>query len=268
MINKIRTGTLLAFNLPFNLSNYDIVNESSKTAASFANRQPDLETGKDRLYAMFSVDDIGTISPELNSVHQSAFLGFLTGVVMGGFIHSREAYVNFMENNQATSFKSHFDAKKKLQDAVTISFAKGAVRWGWRLALFTGSYTAISTIISVYRGKSSIYEYVTAGSVVGSAFKINMGLRGMAAGGLVGGGLGGIAGLLSLILLRASGRSMEQVRYWQYNWRKNRDENIRMAELNNSLTEKDPMLVERNEVNKENNLNIIKVDNEVDSKKK
>lgn len=92
-------------------------------------------------------------------------MGFLTGAVYGGFIHSRLAYLNFMDNNQATAFKSHFDAKvkpvstcpelrvhpilsiyrdsssqKKLQDLVTINFAKGAFKWGWRLGLFTSAY--------------------------------------------------------------------------------------------------------------------------------
>lgn len=38
-------------------------------------------------------------------------MGFLTGAVYGGFVQSRAAYLEFMENNQATAFKSHLDAK-------------------------------------------------------------------------------------------------------------------------------------------------------------
>lgn len=68
------------------------------------------------------------MSPELNSIYQAGFLGFLSGALYGGFIHSRNAYEGFMEKNQATAFKSHLDAKKKLQDQVTINFAKGAFR--------------------------------------------------------------------------------------------------------------------------------------------
>lgn len=83
--------------------------------------------------------------------------------------------------------------------------------------------------MSVYRGESSIYEYLTAGTVTGSLYKMNMGLRGMAVGGLLGGGLGAVAGTLSLIVLRLSGKSMEEVRYWQYQWKANRDANIREA---------------------------------------
>lgn len=83
--------------------------------------------------------------------------------------------------------------------------------------------------MAVYRGKSSIYEYLTAGTVTGSLYKMNMGLRGMAVGGLLGGGLGAVAGIVSLIVLNLSGRSMEEVRYWQYQWKTNRDANIRGA---------------------------------------
>lgn len=68
------------------------------------------------------------MSPELNSIYQAGFLGFLAGAFYGGFIHSRNAYENFMDKNQATAFKSHLDAKKKLQDQVTVNFAKGAFK--------------------------------------------------------------------------------------------------------------------------------------------
>lgn len=81
--------------------------------------------------------------------------------------------------------------------------------------------------MSVYRGKSSIYEYLAAGTVTGSLYKLNMGLRGMAVGGLLGGSLGAVAGAVSLLVLKVSGRSMEEVRYWQYQWKTNRDANIR-----------------------------------------
>lgn len=38
-------------------------------------------------------------------------MGFVLGAVYGGIIQSRKAYMDFMENNQATAFKSHLDAK-------------------------------------------------------------------------------------------------------------------------------------------------------------
>lgn len=55
--------------------------------------------------------EFGAISAELNSIYQAGFLGFLTGAIYGGVIQSRVAYMNFMENNEATAFNSHLDAK-------------------------------------------------------------------------------------------------------------------------------------------------------------
>lgn len=88
-----------------------------------------------------------------------------------------------------------------------------------------------ATTISVYRGKSSIYEYLAAGAITGSMYKVNGGVRGMTVGGILGLGLGGIAGIFSLLLLAASGKSMEEVRYWQYNWKRERESVVTEAEL-------------------------------------
>ncbi|KAH8375856.1 RPII140-upstream gene protein [Drosophila serrata] len=207
----------------------DIVDKENKTYKAFLASKPLEETGLERLKHMFSIDEFGSISSELNSIYQAGFLGFLIGAIYGGVTQSRTGYMNFMENNQATAFKSHFDAKKKLQDQFTVNFAKGGFKWGWRVGLFTTSYFGIITCISVYRGKSSIYEYLAAGSLTGSLYKMNLGLRGMAAGGIIGGFLGGVAGVTSLLLMKASGTSMEEVRYWQYKWRLERDDNIQQA---------------------------------------
>ncbi|ALC45552.1 140up [Drosophila busckii] len=221
---------LIAGILPLDKSADDIVDKESKTYKAFlANKRNDNETGMDRIKQMFTIDEFGSISSELNSIYQAGFLGFLVGAIYGGVIQSRSGYMNFMESNQATAFKSHLDAKKKMQDQFTVNFAKGGFKWGWRVGLFTTSYLGIITCISVYRGKSSIYEYLAAGTLTGGLYKVNMGLRGMAAGGIIGGFMGGVAGAASLLLMKASGTSMEEVRYWQYKWRQQRDDTVNDA---------------------------------------
>lgn len=92
-----------------------------------------------RLYPpIFS--EFGTVSAELNSVYQAGLFGTLVGALYGGVINSREAYISFLEKNQATAFKSHLDAKKQLQNQFTVNFAKGGFKWGIRLGLFTTSF--------------------------------------------------------------------------------------------------------------------------------
>ncbi|XP_036324607.1 RPII140-upstream gene protein [Rhagoletis pomonella] len=216
--------------LPGDPAQHDVVSKDTNTYKAYLQSKPDLnETGWERLKDMFKVDEFGSISSELNSVYQSGFVGFLFGAVYGGVINSRTAYMDFMENNQATAFKSHLDAKRKLQDQVTMSFAKGGFKWGWRIGLFTTSYFGIITCVSVYRGKSSIFEYIGAGLITGGLYKVNLGLRGMVAGGIIGGLLGSVAGAASLALLYASGTSMEEIRYWQYKWRIQREDMVHDA---------------------------------------
>ncbi|KFB42184.1 AGAP001426-PA-like protein [Anopheles sinensis] len=236
-------GFVSAGLLPFTANDHDQIKIDTKTVQSMYEDAPgDKQTGMERLNMMFKIDEFGRVSSELNSIYQAGFLGFLFGACYGGFVNSRVAYMNFMERNQATAFQSSFEAKKKLQDQVTVNFAKGAFRWGWRLALFTTSYVGIQTVISVYRGKSSLYEYLAAGGVTGAMYKFSMGLRGMASGGLVGLALGGVAGGLSLGIMRATGTTMEEVRFWQYKWQTNRDQVIRESMKTQSDAEEEPLL--------------------------
>ncbi|XP_037949753.1 RPII140-upstream gene protein [Teleopsis dalmanni] len=243
---------ILAGLLPISETSEDDVSKESKTYKKFEKRKPDNETGVDRLKAMFQLEsEFHTISPELNSIYQGGFVGFLIGAVYGGVIQSREGYMRFMENNEATAFESHLDAKRKLQDQFTINFAKGGLKWGWRLGLFTTSYLGIVTCISVYRNKSSIFEYLAAGGLTGALYKVNMGLRGMAVGGIVGGILGGVAGASSLLIMKASGTSMEEVRYWQYKWRTDRDDDIKEAvKIQLEKTERSAEIIKHHEQKK------------------
>lgn len=210
--------------LPFNL--FELPRTPDHSARSFFIDANENETGWDRLYYMWSYDEFGNRSPEMNFVVQGASMATLVGVVWGGIVKSRVEYMNFIERNHATKFSNMFEAKRKLQDTVTLSFARGAFQWGWRLGLFTGSYILITTSIATYRGKSSLIEYAAAGFLTGTCYKFSLGPKGMLVGGALGGVLGGVAGVISLAILRLSGTTMEEIRYWQYNWKKDRDRQI------------------------------------------
>lgn len=114
------------------------------------------------------------MSPELSSIYQTGFLGLFIGIVYGGFLGSRKAYLDFMERNQATAFETHLAAKKKLQESVTLSFAKSGWKLGWRLGIFALMYMGTSTCISVYRNKYSVTDYVAAGALTGALYKWNV----------------------------------------------------------------------------------------------
>ncbi|XP_057657999.1 RPII140-upstream gene protein [Diorhabda carinulata] len=185
------------------------------------------ETGWERVKKIFEADEFGNLTNEVTSILQVAAMSSFIGAIYGGVINSRSAYLEFMRSNEATSFENHLDAKRKLQDAVTISFGKGAFKWGWRITLFSTTFVAVSTIIQTYRGNYGISEYVVSGVVTGTMYKFNMGPRGWIVGGGLGGVLGFICGGCTYGLLKLSGLSMEEARYWQNKWTNDRSEYFR-----------------------------------------
>lgn len=75
-------------------------------------------------------------------------------------------------------------------------------------------------------------EHITAGAATGAGYKMNMGLRGMTAGALVGGVLGTIAGSITWGILKLTGKTMEEIRMYNYQWRTSRDDAIDAAVKN------------------------------------
>ncbi|XP_071443639.1 complex I assembly factor TIMMDC1, mitochondrial [Hetaerina americana] len=212
---------VLAGILPFTAEDPDHVSPTSEIVKEIiANNKK--KTGWERVRAIFELDEFDNLSMELTTVLQGSTLGAFIGACYGGWNRSQVAYLDFVTKNQASQFRSHFDAKKKLQDQVTIGMAKGGFRWGWRLGYFTGTYLLVSNVVSAYRGEVGILEYVIGGVVTGGLYKCNMGLRGIAVGSGLGGVLGGIAGLCTYSLIKVTGYSMEEIMYWRKNWRDSR----------------------------------------------
>ncbi|CAG9785161.1 unnamed protein product [Diatraea saccharalis] len=186
-------------------------------------------SGWERVKKMYTRNEFEEVSFELHNVIQSACCGAFVGACFGGFVKSRNAYLYFIENNQATIFKSTTDAKKKLQDHVTIAFAKGAYTYGWRLAIFTGLFSLIATTISVYKDETSLVEYITAGALTGALYKANLGLAATFVGAGLGAVLSAIAGLAILGLLKVTGITMQDIRRAMYRIKEARQDQYNQA---------------------------------------
>ncbi|XP_041346720.1 uncharacterized protein LOC121366269 isoform X2 [Gigantopelta aegis] len=154
------------------------------------------ETGRHRLHVMFSKEDTGGVSPELSFisqvVFQSAAIVFLLMSIIGG----RQGRDMFLMQNQPTVFRSRFLAFRKLHDVVFLESIKCGVKWGWKIAMFTFPFLIVSQSIAVYRNKTSPLEYSVAAGVTGSILKLNLGPKGMFAGGVVGAVMGAMVGVL------------------------------------------------------------------------
>ncbi|XP_014292024.1 RPII140-upstream gene protein isoform X2 [Halyomorpha halys] len=174
--------------------------------------------------------EFGQYSPQLTHVYQTTIFAAFAGGVYGGCIYSRKAYLDFIERNEATKFKDHFEAKKELQNYVTVNFAKGAFKWGWRVCLFTGLYMSFVTALHVYRDESSILNYIIGGLVSGMIYRINYGLRGLVVGGTLGSMVGLAGGCLTLNILRVTGHTYDDIYQIQEEQLRNRNRLIKEAE--------------------------------------
>ncbi|XP_049866132.1 RPII140-upstream gene protein [Pectinophora gossypiella] len=214
------TPTFIPFFQARHENDYDFINTRTS-------KQP--ETGWERVKMMYARNEHDEFSVELHTVIQSAMSGAFLGAGFGGFVRSRNAYVYFIENNQATIFKSTMQAKKKLQDYVTVAFAKGAVQWGWRLGFFTGLFSTLATTISVYRGDTSLIEYVAAGTITGALYKVNLGLAATMVGAGLGCVLSTVAGMAILGILKLTGVSMDDIRRALHKIKEAREEQMHQA---------------------------------------
>lgn len=237
---KFGKFTLLSSLLPI-----DNVSKDLKTVKDADLSIVENETGWERVKQLFRKDDFGRLTPELQSVLTVGCSSLVVGIIYGGMTNMRETYISFIKNNQATAFTSHFEAKKLLQDRMTLSFAKGAFKWGWRLAVFSTTYVFVTTVYSTYRGKNGVLEHTVAGTVAGSLYKFKLGPTAMAVGGIVGGSLGSVGGIVTSYLLSLTGMSMQEVRYWNYKWLKARDDKFNEEFKKHIERDQMELLVER-----------------------
>lgn len=58
--------------------------------------------------------EFGEFSNEVNSIIEVGCMSMFIAGLYGGVMSSKTAYLEFFQNNQATTFKNHFEAKVKI----------------------------------------------------------------------------------------------------------------------------------------------------------
>ncbi|XP_014665551.1 PREDICTED: RPII140-upstream gene protein-like isoform X2 [Priapulus caudatus] len=197
-------------------STWQAVKEKFELAsASNLYAAPDEETGLDRVKKIFSKDEFEEYSIELEWVKDVVTGTLIFGMVMGASIEFRNAKERFIQRHAVTVFESQFDAKKRLQDYISTNMLRRGWKLAWRMALFTGSFFLVTNTVSAYRNKSGVLDFVAGGVAAGSLYKVNMGIKGMFAGGVLGGFFGLVGGSVAWLTMYAAGTRMEEVKYWQ-----------------------------------------------------
>ena len=75
----------------------------------------------------------------IHIVNTTVCSGFGAGIY-GGITTSRFTFINFIDTNEATQFRTQGEAKKILSDKMVLSFFRGFVKYGSRVALFVGIF--------------------------------------------------------------------------------------------------------------------------------
>lgn len=66
--------------------------------------------------------------------------GFMFGTPIGAVIHSKNQYMDFMENARAYQYKWHFEAKSALTSKMLKGGARGACIWGYKSTILATTF--------------------------------------------------------------------------------------------------------------------------------
>ncbi|XP_042524801.1 complex I assembly factor TIMMDC1, mitochondrial [Dipodomys spectabilis] len=168
------------------------------------------ETGWGRLRELFAKDEHQRISQELDNIYRAALSAGIIGWAYGGipaFIYAKKRYI---EQSEAEIYHNRFDAVQSAHRAATRGFIRYGWRWSWRTAMFVTVFNTVTTGLSVYQNKNALNHFVIAGAVTGSLFRINLGMRGLVAGGIIGALLGTPVGILLMSLQKYAGKTIQE----------------------------------------------------------
>lgn len=139
-------------------------------------------------------------------------LGLAAGFVYGGIPAARHARQRYIQVSQAEMYSSRVDAVRSAHNAAIRGFVRYGWRWGWRVAVIVSVFNCANTGLSVYRDQDAISNYVAAGAVTAGLFRLNLGLRGLAAGSVIGAVLGVPVGAAILGLQALTGETIRERR--------------------------------------------------------
>ncbi|KAM5281121.1 complex I assembly factor TIMMDC1, mitochondrial [Ctenodactylus gundi] len=168
------------------------------------------ESGWGRLRELFVNGEKPGIPEEVDSIIRASAAAGVIGFAYGGipgFINAKQRYI---EQSQAEIFHNRFDAVQCAHRAATRGFIRYGWRWSWRTAVFVGIFNTVNTGLTVYRNKNALSHFVIAGAVTGSLFRINLGVRGLVAGGVIGALLGTPLACLMTVLQKYYGETLHE----------------------------------------------------------
>ncbi|XP_061760637.1 complex I assembly factor TIMMDC1, mitochondrial [Nerophis ophidion] len=176
-------------------------------------RKPEFpDTGWDRIKDLFQKNATENCSEEVTNVLKSGLAAALAGFVYGGLPAAHHAKQRYIQMSQAELYTGRVEAVRAAHNAAIRGFVRYGIRWSWRVAAFVTIFNSVSTGLSVYRDKYTLGHFVAAGAVTGGLYRLNLGLRGMVAGAIIGAVLGTPTGALMIGLNSLTGENIRERR--------------------------------------------------------
>ncbi|XP_036947297.1 complex I assembly factor TIMMDC1, mitochondrial [Acanthopagrus latus] len=185
---------------------------SPSTVPSNLGRPEFPDTGWDRIKDLFEKDATQRYPEELTNVIKSGVVAAVAGMIYGGLPAARHARQRYIQISQAEMYTSQVDAVRSAHNAAIRGFVRYGWRWSWRVAAFVTLFNSVSTGFSVYRDKYALSHYAAAGAVTGGLFRLNLGLRGLVAGSIIGAVLGIPTGALIISMHSLTGEAVGEKR--------------------------------------------------------
>ncbi|XP_009322229.1 PREDICTED: complex I assembly factor TIMMDC1, mitochondrial, partial [Pygoscelis adeliae] len=107
---------------------------------------------------------------------------------------------------------SGYPSQQSAHRAGLRSFIRYGWRWCWRVAAFVTIFNTVSTGLAVYRNKTTISNFASAGAFTGALFRMHLGLQGLAGGFVFGTAFGIPAGGLLMIMQKLAGETLQEKR--------------------------------------------------------
>ncbi|CAM9642219.1 unnamed protein product [Bubo scandiacus] len=178
----------------------------------FGRPAPPPQTGWERLSELWRLDERRRYPEETLNIVRSAVTGGVVGWLYGGLPAFQQARKAFIAGSHGELFHNRADAVQSAHRAGLKSFIRYGWRWSWRVAVFVTIFNVVSTGLSVYRNKTTIGNFASAGALTGAIFRMHLGLQGLAGGFVFGTAFGIPAGGLLIIMQKVTGETLQEKR--------------------------------------------------------
>ncbi|CAG5126791.1 unnamed protein product, partial [Candidula unifasciata] len=169
------------------------------------------ETGMDRVRMLLKKDYKGESSPQMVYIKTALVPIALIGFFLNYLPAYKFAKSEFIREHNATVFKTHTEAVRKMSDYASVEAILAGGRLSLKVTTFCASVLLISQFLASYRNKTSVSDYVLASGITGGLARLNMGPKGFVAGSAVGLALGTVYGVVASGLLHLCGMTEDVI---------------------------------------------------------